>query len=379
MSGAGPNVPGGGSSARANAFDLIRLLLALGVVYSHGHLLGGFGDEGFFILAKRQTILGSLAVLGFFGLSGFLVAQSFASNGAVWPFVRARLLRILPGLYFALVFTAFVIAPLISWANAGSYGWSAVSAWKYVLLNLPVRVGEWHVGGILHGLPYPESFNGSLWSLFPELQCYGLVLVLGLCGALRTARANLLLFTGMVVLLHVALVISPAKEMLTPTLLSLSGLSPFVTAFLVGMTVFAYREHLVSGLSAGLFWLLVAAALLKFGGWNLAGPMVLPLGLIQVAHGFRARLPVDLSYGIYLLHFPLLHLASAAGLARHGWLVYFTASLAAVLGLAAVSWFLVEKPALRLKRRGAGSMTDADGKPSAPVSSPAPARPASRG
>ena len=342
-----------GSPDRANAFDLIRLLLAVAVVYSHAHLLGGFGEEGFAVLAKQQAILGSLAVLGFFGLSGFLVAQSFAANGAVWPFVRARLLRILPGLYFALAFTAFVIAPLISWANASSGGWSAAAAARYVVLNLPVRVGEWHVGGILHGLPYTGSFNGSLWSLFPELQCYGLVLVLGLCGALRTARANLLLFTGVVAGLNAAIVLSPGKEMLAPTLLMLTGLGPFVTAFVAGMTIFAYREHLLPGVRPGWFWLAVAAGLLKFGGWNLAGPVVLPLALIQLAHGFRVRLPADLSYGIYLLHFPVLQLASAAGLAKHGWLVYFTASLAVVFALATVSWYLVEKPALRLKRRGA--------------------------
>ena len=41
------------ASDRRNAFDLIRLLLAVAVVYSHAHLLGGFGVEGFSGVVQR--------------------------------------------------------------------------------------------------------------------------------------------------------------------------------------------------------------------------------------------------------------------------------------------------------------------------------------
>jgi peptidoglycan/LPS O-acetylase OafA/YrhL len=113
------------SPPRQNAFDLVRLLLALMVVYSHGILLGGFGTEGFAQFTKGQTIAGTVGVLGFFGISGFLVAQS-AQRLAWREFLLARVLRIYPAFLVVLVGTAFVVAPLIAMSTGEP--WSASAA-----------------------------------------------------------------------------------------------------------------------------------------------------------------------------------------------------------------------------------------------------------
>ncbi len=334
---------------RENAFDLIRLSLAILVVYSHAHLVGGFGEEGFTSLCKMQTNSGPLAVTAFFGISGFLVTRSYATRGNWLQFIRARLLRILPGLYFALAVTAFVLAPLISHINPTGGGWELASAFRYLWANALVRNVEPLVGNVLHGLPFSESINGSLWTLFPELCCYGLILVLGLAGWFRSGRANVLLVCVSVLALHAAIVVGPANMIIAPTFLQLTGWSPHVAAFVAGSAIYCYRDSLEFGGRSWAVWLAVVLVLLNFGGWALLGPPALTMALIHTAYSFRIRLPFDLSYGTYLLHFPVLQVLAACGWHQHGFVPYFSAALIATLALAALSWHLIERPFLRLK------------------------------
>jgi peptidoglycan/LPS O-acetylase OafA/YrhL len=339
------------ASERRNAFDLIRLLLAVAVVYSHAHLLGGFGEEGFSVLCKGQTIAGRLAVIGFFGISGFLVAQSFSARGDAWQFVKARLLRILPGFYFALVVTAYVLAPLIARFNRGGGHWQSDEAAHFVLGNAFVKIARWNIGDVLKGLPFTESLNGALWSLFPEVCCYGLILIVGVLGWLKAWSANVLLAFAAVAALHVSYILAPSLPNLGPPLLTLTGWAPYVAAFLGGTSIFCYQERLGIGAKSAVGWILASALLLKLGGWALLGPIVLPLALINTALAFRARLPFDLSYGTYVLHFPVLHLLTALGFNHRGFAAYLTLALAVSFAMAFVSWYAVEKPFLKLKSK----------------------------
>jgi peptidoglycan/LPS O-acetylase OafA/YrhL len=336
----------------SNSFDAIRLLLAILVVYSHAFLVGGFGTEGFTRLVRSQAIAGTVAVLGFFGISGFLVTRSYDLRHDWLRFAKARLLRIVPGFYLALVVTAFVLAPLIAHFNKTSQSWDSVAAFRFVFDNLLVRVGNSSVGGVLQGMPFAGSINGALWSLFPELCCYALVLFIGLFDWIRVGRANTLVACAGIIALHGALVISPKLESIAPTLLQLTGFAPFVTAFLVGSVVYCFRDHLRIGRESAIAWCAVALCLLKFGGWSLVGPIVLPLALINAAYSFRIRIPFDLSYGIYVVHFPMLQLFAAMGGNGYGYWIFLTVSLLLTSALAMLSWHFVEHPALRLKDRG---------------------------
>ena len=55
----------------------------------------------------------------------------------------------------------------------------------------------------------------------------------------------------------------------------------------------------------------------------------------------------DFSYGIYIVHFPLLQLLVSVGLFRASPWLGLAVATAGVLALAALSWHLVEKPFLR--------------------------------
>src|SRR6478609_8476417 len=103
----------GAFDPHSNAITPVRLLLALTVVVSHSVETGGFGAPPLTAETGGEANLGLIAVMGFFGLSGFLIASS-RERTARLPFLRNRALRILPGYWMAILVTAFVIAPLAS-------------------------------------------------------------------------------------------------------------------------------------------------------------------------------------------------------------------------------------------------------------------------
>jgi peptidoglycan/LPS O-acetylase OafA/YrhL len=71
----------------------------------------------------------------------------------------------------------------------------------------------------------------------------------------------------------------------------------------------------------------------------------------SLVHNKRLRLRTDLSYGVYIYAFPMQQLLIVCGLRVLKPLVFFPVATIATLPLAALSWFLVEKPALSLKNR----------------------------
>ena len=71
----------------------------------------------------------------------------------------------------------------------------------------------------------------------------------------------------------------------------------------------------------------------------------------SLVHNKRLRLRTDLSYGVYIYAFPMQQLLIVCGLRFLKPLVFFPVATLATLPMAALSWFLVEKPALSLKSR----------------------------
>jgi len=334
-----------------NGFDLIRLGLALIVVYAHGRLLGGFPEDGTSGFIKHQTDPARVAVLGFFGISGFLISQSYCSAPRCLIFLKRRALRILPAFYLALFFSAFLAAPLLGHIlHPGQDDWHFKPAVVFIERNAFLRIQAWTVGAETRGLPYDGSIDGALWSLFPEACCYLLVLGLGLSGALLRRRYEILGISGCLFLINFGGGLSTqAGVPLFPSFLALSGYTPFFLAFAVGASVHAFRESAELGWSGLVVTGLFCAAILKFGGWAIFGPVVFPLFVLHLAHSFRVRLSVDLSYGIYVLHFPCEQLLAAWNVQRHGFAAFFFSAALVTTLCALASWFLVELPALRHK------------------------------
>ena len=73
-----------------NSLNAIRLVLAAMVIVSHSWWLGGYGPEP----QPGGVKLGTWAVIGFFGISGYLITQSRVQARTTWSYARARFPRI---------------------------------------------------------------------------------------------------------------------------------------------------------------------------------------------------------------------------------------------------------------------------------------------
>jgi peptidoglycan/LPS O-acetylase OafA/YrhL len=295
-------------------FDVMRLIAALLVVVSHTFPLAGQPA----LTIRGVEDLGALGVSVFFVISGYLVAASYVRDPK--SYLLKRILRIEPGLIASLVVTV-VLLSFVTNAPQAEY-WRAGAL--YILRNALLYPATYELPGVFEGLAMAGVVNGVLWTLRLEFTFY---------VVLWAIRARL------------------------PLVLALLGAC---TAVFVVMT-FTHpnwaddRVTRIAFLAARNGLLFFAGAAVQLLGWRIpvwlgagsvvafpfVGPLALPTAVLGLAR--PGKLPADLSYGVYIYAFPLQQL-----LAAYGQLNVATAVLA-VVPFALMSWFLVERPALKLK------------------------------
>ena len=169
--------------------SILRLTLALAVLFSHSITLGMFGSES--ILGK--TTLGTVAVFGFFGISGFLVAGSAARNN-VGRYLWQRFLRIFPAFWICLLVTAFLFGTIVWFHNNPGlsrvcglhcYLNEANGPFGYFTNNFLLQVNQANIARTLPGGIFGYGWNASLWTLEYEFLCYFLLAVFSVFGLLR--------------------------------------------------------------------------------------------------------------------------------------------------------------------------------------------------
>ena len=331
---------------RRNSLTLLRLGLALVVAVTHGQV-NGFGWQP----QVGATEIGQVALDGFFVISGFLVTRSYLSLQSFPRFTWHRFLRIVPGFWVCLVVVALVVAPVAALLEgrsvAGLFSGDR-SALDYVLRNAALLMRQDGIAGLLADTPNNEAFDGSLWTLFYEALCYALLGVVGVCGILQ--RRRWLVALGTVALLGALLTVDTG-------LLPLAGSMPalvvrFAFLFSLGATAWLYADRLpISGVLAAPAALLVVLALLTLEDYRPLGAVGLAYVLVWaiVRTPLRWSPRMDLSYGIYIYHWPVQQLLVLAGATSLGTTPFVSLSLVAAAGCAAMSWTLVERPALGQK------------------------------
>jgi peptidoglycan/LPS O-acetylase OafA/YrhL len=329
-----------------NNFDLLRLVLAGLVLWSHSYSLAGTSDP----LRRLTGVLegGRLGVEGFFVLSGFLVTQSWHRSTSAGTFAVKRALRVFPALVAAVVLSALVIGPFVTERSLAEY-----FAWSRPWLVFPGIVLHRFlaVPGAFPQNVFPGHVNASLWTLRYELFCYVMVAALGIVTARRRRPALLAVFAAA----WLAALAQPDKGWFGGAEYWLPHLVSF---FVAGMLFYELRELVpysgwtalvaVIGLGAGAAAGRIDAALPIFGGY------------LVLAIAFAPGLPAagvtrygDLSYGLYVYAYPIQQLALHAAGGRLDPLAVLAVSLPATLLLAALSWRWIEEPALARKPRSA--------------------------
>lgn len=332
---------------RRNSLAAIRLLLAAVVAVAHATEIGWSRQ-----LHLGRPYLADLAVDGFFVLSGFLVARSYCRLRSVRRYAWHRFLRLFPGFWVCLVVTAVVFAPLVAVLD-GREPWSVLTsgttpAWRYVVANAALPIFQYDIAGLRTGVDY-TAFDGSLWTLQYEALCYAVVAALGLSTLLTRRRWAVLALTGLV--WSAAVAVDAGLVPFDVPLFRNDILLRFLLVFLLGTCAHLFAEHVRLHGALALASLAAVGLSVQLPDYRLTG--ALPFAYLCVYA--MVRLPVvgprrwDLSYGIYVYHWPVQAVLFRAGATVLGVSGFVVVSLSVAAVLAALSWALVERPALSLK------------------------------
>ena len=332
---------------RKNNFNLLRLTLAVLVLLSHSfELIDGDRSRELLTSVFNTLTFGEFAVDGFFLLSGYLIVQSWELRTDALKFIKKRVLRIYPGFVVASITCTFVVAPLGSILESYPFRFTI---WQFVENTL--SFGNPLTGEVFLGQYYPWV-NGVLWTISWEAKCYLAVLAIGLVGGVR----NRWIWLGLTV---VALIVFLCQKFgfvlkVNGSAFAREDAARFASLFFVGGSFYLYRDKILfekrwlvaSGLL--LFGLMFSSHLAElaiaiFGGYLLFYFAFMPSPFLS---GFL-KLP-DVSYGVYLYGWPiqkliLWYFPSTQPCA----LFIFSSCAALVCGL--ISWYVIEKPFLKLK------------------------------
>lgn len=330
-------------------FDYLRIGLALFVLVFHS--LGNtaahgtnpndnlrLGEE---IWASNWRFIPAMVLPIFFSLSGYLIVGSLQRN-SIHHFLMLRALRLIPALIFETLITAIIIGFIFTTAS-----WKTYVTSKEFWLYFGNIVGWVHfcLPGVFEHNPNPEYLNGQLWTIPFELKSYASLVII----SSFLSRSRLLFL----------LAISAACVAFTVRVyhghpVNSWGHAPgrmLVLSFLAGVAVYFYRDTLPYAHRLGFASGVLAAIFLDFP--NLSYLASLPIAYFTVWLGIANWPKIkfgDLSYGIYLFHYPVQQtlVATFIGVSK-SWPLLALLSLPISGVCAWVSWNFVESPVLHRK------------------------------
>jgi len=336
-----------------NFFTPLRLLFASLVVFGHTFAIA-LRDSTSEPHVLYHYTFSYLAVNLFFIASGFLVTKSMVYRGDTPSFISARALRIFPALIVHVLFVMLIIGPLgtkvplFEFFSNPNWYMQPLMVLTFFETNM-VMPGMFETNGENLG-------SAPLWTLRFEVLAYiGTLLVFSL-GFLRKKWMVLLQF----VLPSLAWIVGQHFGIFEKLPATIENLARFGIAYGLGATIYAYRDR-VSFSWIAFIALVIASFMLRdtpvleviinlLLGWFIFRAAYLRLPKFN----WMQRIP-DLSYGIYIYHWCIMQL-----------LFYWMPHLSAIelfaltfpptVGLAAMSWYIVEKPALNSKTRFANWM-----------------------
>jgi len=339
---------------------------------SHSFPLGGYhlNTDPWSGWSKGQDDLGTIAVSAFLLISGFLVARSYDSVRGPGEFLFRRALRILPAFWLALIVGALVLGP-IAWYHEhhtlrGYFVASVGGPWHYLYSNVFVQIHQWNINGLFASTPFGQnapvsSINGSLWTLIFEVKCYIVLALLGGLGLLRFRK----LVVGIALFFFVMMVIHFVNPTMTFNIIPFffpMAVSAFpFFFFFVGALFHLYGDEIPMDRRLGVAAWIVVVYTMFFGGWVVLGRLVFCYALIWTVVTFSAQWFErwgDPTYGTYVFAFPIQMMLAEFGFSQMGrWnnnlygAIYIAVSLALSAAMGYASWHLLEKHALRLKKR----------------------------
>ena len=328
---------------RQNNFDLLRFVFAFVVFLFHAHALSGAQELAIF----SQYLSSDIAVKSFFVVSGFLIFMSYENSGSVSGYFDKRIRRIYPAYVFV------ILASVLLGGIFSSYGlrdYLSLPLLKYIAANLlflnflqPDLPGLFQHNAL-------QAVNGALWTLKIEVLFY-LLVPLAAMAFTRLGRLPVLLVMYVGSVVYSAAMAALAAQSGSGPYFELQRQLPGQLCFFVAGAAGYYYFHYLRRYVLPLMAAAVAAFMLQHWlPWMVVQPLALGIVVVYVACIFPCLGNFgrygDFSYGIYIVHFPILQLLIANGsFERAPWLALLMA-MALVMAAAILLWHFIEKPFL---------------------------------
>ncbi len=334
-----------------NNFDLIRLMLAIGVVL--GHLYDLTLHHAF--LGLRLSIDSESCVYCFFTISGFLVTLSYVRSSGLRSFFRKRVRRILPA-YVSVILLSVLLGAILTRYQFWNYI-ACADTWNYLFWNLLfLNTYQPNLPGVFENNPASMALNGSLWSIRSEVLFY-LLIPVWIFSCKRFG--SLLCWASVLIAVQCADLLILHTEWASSREIYLLHIGYFIpfAFFTTGSLLYLYREQWESYATR-----ILPGCLLMVLGAYLVGkenvPLLLrvvPLAMTVIIIGGYFRYLGnwgrfgDLSYGIYIYHFPILQTLIALGLLTTMPLAGAIVAMILTIAAGLASWHFIEKPFLPKK------------------------------
>jgi len=334
-------------AAEHNSLNFVRLCLALMVLWTHAFTQSGGVLVADPFIAMTGYKLGDHAVNVFFVISGIVTTASLSRSRSLPRFLAGRGLRIVPAVFVVSIVMALIAGPLLTSLPPRAY-FSQPDVISYIARTSLFLPGHPLLPGVFATNPMPHVTNEPLWTVKYELICY---LMLAVAGGMLAHAGNRM--KKLVVVLVIAACVATTAIIPIPLGGMADQLRSFVFCYSLGVAAYLWADSLpVDGRClAGLAVLTVALATTRFYA---------PLAVIFTGYAalWAARFSygplrawanrTDLSYGIYILHWPVAQILAAS---LPGITIYplMAATTAIVMPLAWISWTMIERPALAFK------------------------------
>ncbi|CAQ76622.1 acetyltransferase (plasmid) [Aliivibrio salmonicida LFI1238] len=311
-----------------NNFDILRIVLALIVMLFH---IGGLAN-----IPVLTFFPGGLAVKCFFVISGFLITKSYLKNNGIKTYIKSRFMRVYP-LYFVVIITSFLIGLVITSYDYHTY---LVESLRYLASNLVfLNFLQPTLPGVFTDIGNHSAVNGSLWTIKVEVMFYiSIPIIYGFFTKFFSKeKLTILIFILSVSCFYVLSYIINEYGLNKSVNNQLPSLMSY---FMVGayLSFVGLNSKYIKGL-------LLPSLLGIYSSIELFMP--LSVGILTAYLAFYTpQIKVDkkvgdLSYGIYIWHFPVIQLYLYLGLFSSPLLGVFMVTLT-VGALAYISWHYLE-------------------------------------
>lgn len=325
-----------------NSFDVIRYFAAFSVMLLHyTYYAMTLTEQRIGILRGVRTITEIFpGVVILFSLSGFLISASFERCKTKKEFFIKRIFRLYPELWLCTLVNLVVIIILArEKLNKSILIWICTQV--VGIANTPSCLKDFATG----------SINGSLWTIFIEVQLYTFLGITYPWLKKLKKRGWMFLLFGSIELNLICKCITDSMGIVVDKIVERVFL-PYLLWFLIGVFCYQNKEKILPMLKKYL-WIPVVIFVINQGfhvctyGYyeDIISGITLPFIMIGLAYMLPAiRIKCDLSYGMFLYHWVVINIMVHLDVFGYmPWLLCVIIFISVTILTAWLSWYLVRK------------------------------------